>query len=498
MAKEIDYAYYDELSKTPPPVGEDGIVRVHAHTKPHYWIAIRGAEVWNRWARQGATELQIKQLQQLAIAFPEYMVAINRFLALEPLTEEIFHQIEYDTVKYCRNLVPRPNDDIDFHQIVWQKNSFVFRGMFFLQMLEARFTKFVVSPFQQCVFLDYVSFIESRFLFSNFGKTLFIEHVDFDGTIFNGSTSFTKSAFLNGVDFHKTKFKSGLYCNNATFYGHADFSDVHIKRGATFEDATFYGTLDFSHVTCKRDAVFRRAKFVNHIPNVIGLKVAGVLNFLEATTWPAVVAPKRSRPVILSKAKDLFRRRNKDASAMPQHDNRPAATPLDHKAIALGYSQLRRQMQDMKLYDEELFFHAKELEAKAYDNAEAKWKRRLIKAYGFTSDYGLSIARPLAGLAITFVVFFCLYLIFFVALKDVGRFDNIWSRAFYAALHYTFPFIPDDKEVHKTMLKMDNICGKDNLGCVNVFNILRSFHTLFSFLFLFLIGLGIRNRLRMR
>ena len=152
----------------------------------------------------------------------------------------------------------------------------------------------------------------------------------------------------------------------------------------------------------------------------------------------------------------------------------------------------------MKLPEEELFFHAKELEAKAHDRKTSWVKRLLLRGYGLISDYSQSITRPLIGLGVTFVTFFCLYLIFFISLQDVGMFDDVWSRTMYAAKHYTIPLIPDDKEVHTTMLNMDKICGTGNLGCVLGFDVIRSFHTLFSFLFLFLIGLGIRNRLRMR
>lgn len=475
------------------PAQADTVERVPAHTKPHYWIAVRGKDIWNRWARGDFTdamwEARLEDIQKQSF-LPDHIrdrqiAAWQEFrhIQVESLSQQEREEILDDIYKHCGHDLedlPSPEKEVNFSCVKWDaashhpkvtehQSAFDFSEYVFPGDVDFRF-----GSFDGLVFLDKARFhgnadftgilltedSNMHFQFSHFYgnayfmNSRFIGSVIFNATYFLGLASGFWKASFNDVSFVKTQFMSE----------NTQFIDVVFHEDANFNLSLFEAEAVFSHAHFKRLASFKGAEF-KKAPDFRGVKMDGIFNFIK-TKWPKVS-------------------REEDAGE-----------------LMLSYSQLKRQMESLKLYDKELFFHGKELEAKQHSPEESKLERRLYTLYGLTSDYGQSIKQPVKILFKIFFACWVIYGLYFAAfLPDMV---DAATRALYAAMHYSIPFIPTDMEIHRNMLDIHGICtnaANQTFGgkaCILGFNIIRTIHSLLSLVAIFLIGLGLRNRLRLR
>ena len=144
-------------------------------------------------------------------------------------------------------------------------------------------------------------------------------------------------------------------------------------------------------------------------------------------------------------------------------------------------------MEQLKKHEDELNFFAMEMAAQRMVDGSWWTPRGFLNGlYDALSDYGRSVARPLTTLG--FVVFAC-----FVALMasnecigetctTIGR-----GKAFALSMTSALGFLPLKKEIFSSL---------DSLSpAAHVF---MATNTVLSFILLFLIGLGLRNRFRMK
>lgn len=469
---------------------EEKIQRDAAHKKPHYWIALRGAEIWNRWARGDYTkemwEVRRKEVEKSPrlsdVGKERWFEAWEEFreLNVQPLTAKERAAIEHDIQKYCvmGTEFPSPASTVYLDSIEWDFLLYTEHKNKGYAVFGVDFSHFIFPAEVRLggtYFPHHVTFEKAKFFgknhcesievqgFADFNEVAFYETAifkqahfhaaaDFGGAIFNGVTMFNKSRFYEQGRFHYAKSLNYIAFNEATFGGNA-----------LFEGMLFMEEANFLHTDFARDLILKEASFTLLPPTLNGAKIGGILNVIR-TKWPDANKSRR-----------------------------------DAAEIALAYSQLKRRMEELKLHDLELEFHAKELDAKSHDTKNFILKRWLIVLYDVFSGYGLSIIRPvlwlfflLGGATLVYVAFF----------RNVAvSADQVNRLAIYAAAHYTLPFIPIDSDVQKNLLDIISVCTQEkqvSASCLQRFDIIRSVHTFFSLICLFLIGLGLRNRLRLR
>jgi uncharacterized protein YjbI with pentapeptide repeats len=221
--------------------------------------------------------------------------------------------------------------------------------------------------FSNCVFqsanLDLISI-------TTFEGAKFLQQVDFRGARFESPTSFRRCNFLKEVDFSTSIWSTKLDFSGARFFALADFSgkSSDIVRGRVkFRRASFLGR-----------AIFRSRVF------------AHVADFADA---------QFRYPPIFSNSEFLSGFSFENA-VFEEHLTPESAT---------AYGILRRISKDCDSLLDETRFHSLELRARRSRFKLASWERVFASLYQWTSNYGLSIGRPIWGLVIQFFAFLAAY-----------------------------------------------------------------------------------------
>ncbi|TAE33622.1 MAG: hypothetical protein EAY65_04435 [Alphaproteobacteria bacterium] len=534
---------------------------VPAHTKPHYWIMIRGAEVWNRWARGGATDDWFSHIDKKIINLKGLDAKkLEAFKALIPLGKaegdaKILEEILADIRTFCvtphsgsriaaqdfeQQHLPVSAGNIDFRSTLWNSPYRILREydtdekaiLLRTRLSEILKTKLFDSDvdlvidcididFEEFVFPDSVYFDGARFVGNaNFLRTQFVSNVSFSETSFQDEAWFGGVQFYSQVLFKRTRFCNEAYFNQAKFHWVVKFKKAHFYSFGTFVYSTFAYDADFSHAT------------FYHVPNISGAECEGLWIFpKEEECWSKIKPDAGFEGSELSNA---------------------------WQRIELAYSQIRKRMEELKLHHWELFFHAKEMEAqrqqllaqkaqikveivtqfktliqgkkrskmsflrrqesklptnarlpasvnKADPPPQIKQKiKTLLKvyvreclytAYKNTSDYGQSIARPIFWIFYWIIACaFVYWIIIGITTSFVLTSGGVIKTAFLHAFYNVLPNISTETSMSEATL---TICKKD-MNCLGAFYIVATFHKLVSFFLWFLLGLGIRNRFKLR
>ena len=173
--------------------------------------------------------------------------------------------------------------------------------------------------------------------------------VDFGGAIFSGSANFASARFSKAARFHQTTFKGRAHFEDATFSAEAE-------EIVTFKDAAFEAPVSF-----------RCAIFKNAYPDLEGSILHQTSIFtpdtLNSRFWPSAKA----------KLGEEHAKQAKASCAVIRH--------------ALGKQGLP---------EAEHFFFRREMGFAA--RIGSPWERLPYLLFGWLSDYGYSIRRPLAWL----------------------------------------------------------------------------------------------------
>jgi hypothetical protein len=311
---------------------------------------------------------------------------------------------------------------------------------------------------------------------ADFSHTHFDRKAVFDGFLFKaltpgsfGDANFSAATFSSDASFRSATFSGIANFGPATFSGEADFSAATFSGYAIFVSATFSGLAKFGAATFG-DAHFRSATFSGHV-DFVDAKFAAFTTFAdagfetfvpdfrgatmhEATEWHGVSWPKPPR--------------DKDAA----------------QAQIYAYERLKQEMERLKKHEDEQQFFRRELRARrGLVPWSGEWLLNVI--YEASSDYGLSINRPLLRL-------FWLFALGSSILTETPAFNNAPMTIANAAKHSfanIFPFLP---------LKQD-IIAVDKVAVLSpAAQIIAVAQSLLGPLLPFLLGLALRNRFRMK
>ena len=166
--------------------------------------------------------------------------------------------------------------------------------------------------------------------------------------------------------------------------------------------------------------------------------------------------------------------------------------PRDKKAAqaqVYAYERLKQEMERLKKHEDEQQFFRRELRARRglvrpWSGEWLEWLTNVI--YEASSDYGLSINRPLLWLFLLFV------LGIFSILTETPALNSAPMTISHAAKHSfanIFPFLP---------LKRETMAADMAAGLSYAAQIIAVAQSLLGPLLLFLLGLALRNRFRMK
>ena len=260
--------------------------------------------------------------------------------------------------------------------------------------------------------------------------------------------------FSNTVVLEKYIFAGDARFGSAHFAGDVGFGSAHFAGPAGFMDGVFEGTTSFQGVT-----------FETRVPDFFQRSFHDNTKFTtKKERWPPV-DPERAQ-------------NDKDA-----------------------YRRLRQVSAEQQNPENEHFFLRQEMACSAADPEKDWISRWVVRAFGWVSDYGFSLWRPIGGLCVAVVVgwllIHCYFAWFYVmqevppGMEDVPRLTRIPEvfDALGIAVANTFSifgfrtfYLGDDYMPHLPL----------------VVKLVGGLQTVLGFVFLFFLGLGLRNRFRLR
>ncbi|MFX4220103.1 MAG: pentapeptide repeat-containing protein [Thalassobaculum sp.] len=376
-----------------------------------------------------------------------------------------------------------------------------------------------VSNFEDFVFPAVASFSGATFSAgASFSGSTFSDVAFFSGATFSAGAFFVGATFSDGADFSGATFSDGADFRGATFsdvayFSGATFSDVAFFRGATFSDvayfrgATFSDVTDFSEATFSGDASFSGAT-VKSVWQMHGAKVAGSLTAPSADIQGHAYFTAidfRIPPDLVSTA---FKQ---PPSFLGSTFGYPCTNRLlGDCSVRDGEARFRRLKQlaaDTHDHELELRLFAHETKAKRFHSLHAAdplhWPGLVLNfAYDWASDFGQSVLRPLGWLLVTVVCALFAYETMTGRPDMLGRgLIEFSDAAKVAAIANVFPFAGQaviGREIMTTGLCPMVEGTPEHLDCLTALYTISAAEGIFGLIFLFLIGLGLRNRFRIK
>lgn len=427
---------------------------------------------------------------------------------------------------------------IYFDDSKWCSNT-NFRGFQFhtqVSFLRSRFVgdraRMEYVDFSNVVFHAEVGFVDATFTDVSviFENTIFQGHTDFSHAAFKRRhLTFANAKFLGDLSFESAK------CRDCTtsfagveFRGGAIFNYTAFSRSVDFSEAIFTGSQTlFEEIACDRlFANFAGAEFSARVNRFRHLKFSKV-DFRRAAFARNVVF----RDVRFQGRCDLenadFREVlnfiNCTFELVPDFNfvtfkQPPHLATMCIPWLPIGncdapnteaYRALKQMAKDVGDHHHELKYFAYEMHSKLYLDSTSKTHKVGIFMYRVLSDFGQSLARPLAWALLLFVF---TAVIQWTALAERPSFPHIedgWQLSCkreneqmnpYSAiarerLNAALIFLPADK----TEPARVSTCLYGDEGYKPFwFKVLNSLHSLLSAACLFLFGLGVRNRFKMK
>lgn len=317
----------------------------------------------------------------------------------------------------------------------------------------------------RCYVFGRVDFSGSSFLgIADFIGSTFQEECDFKESIFKKYCKFDKSYFLSDAVFIGTKFYEDTYFRLSAFHRRAYFSHSEITKEIYFIGVKFIGDSDFSNVIFTDNTYFGTARFSKGV-YFINSELKAPTDF-EGSQF--LGEPPRFHGATLHE--DTVWRGVEWPVAPTDPDKAGRFTD--------AYERLKQEMDRLKKHEDELMFFAEELKCRRV--AAGRLKGLPIAAYGWFCGYGRSYLKPLAWM--------------------VGLFG-----AGVPALYFLQPGLGWGTAVGMSAVNClaglgirKDLMGKvlDSLGPGAL--IVSGVQTVLGLILLFLIGLGLRNRFRMK
>ncbi|WP_321392742.1 pentapeptide repeat-containing protein [Emcibacter sp.] len=331
--------------------------------------------------------------------------------------------------------------------------------------------------FSGCLFADEFDFQGSTFeKRAHFSDTFFLDHANLSRCTFKGKSYFSKALFFGPVAFGASKLIGNCYFNDAKFLDNANFNSFFWNPSATpYQEANFSNTDFFLR------ADFPSAEFHTAIFN--GAKFHESTNF-QNTIFQ--VPPRFHKTTLHSDT-------NWEVKSWPNNNPDGLKQAVEWKS---SWSRLKLHMNAQQRHDLEQIFFCKEMEV---DRCILKLKggkyieRFSYFLYKWLSGYGQSIGLTLVWLLIFLIAFSGIYTTLGI-LEYSNPLGAPWLESSFweelkLGLKISFANTLPILGIHRYFL------SSETSGWIFAFSGLQS--TL-SLVLLFLLGLGLRNKFRIK
>jgi uncharacterized protein YjbI with pentapeptide repeats len=307
------------------------------------------------------------------------------------------------------------------------------------------------ATFERVTFSRQTDFESAKFSHLNFEHATVDAIILFRSAKFSAEAEFNSAVFNSDARFDLAKFSSSAEFISATFYGYASFHSTVFKSGASFHSATFFHQAILINAKFGGQTLFSKTLFKNCVPDFHGASLH------EGTEW---------------------------------HDARWPWPPNGRYAAqdqVYNYERLKQEMERLKKHDDELRFFGMELRARRGLTRPLSADWYLNFAYQASSNYGLSVWRPLVWLFVLFAVGWAAF--YFVHATNPGATALTIPHAAALSFGNIFPFVPSSH---------DFLSETPFSGWSRIEKVIAVGQTLLGTPLLFLFGLAVRNRFRMR
>ena len=317
--------------------------------------------------------------------------------------------------------------------------------------------------FESATFRDNAYFRSANFSdWAYFRSANFSDMADFEAAIFRGLADFEAATFLGRAIFSgRMIFSEKAIFKAAIFRGLADFDSATFSRRAVFDSATFSGKADFDSATFSGGANFsdgafqgttdfKNARFEEHVPKFFQRELHQDTVFtIEDANWPDIT----------SKNADDGKR---------------------------AYTRLRQLMHELHKPDDAHFFFRQEMRCKAeLEGPPDSW---VIGLYGLIAGFGYSVTRPACWLLGMWFVPALIYVDAFDCTDRFGAEHITEATPFGLSFTNLFAFFGLNRVFFGTVI--------GDFGPWLSF--LAGFQTVTGFILAFFLGLGLRNRFRLK
>ncbi len=309
-----------------------------------------------------------------------------------------------------------------------------------------KFSTYVL--FCSATFMSLANFGSATFAATgNFASAKFSSSAYFRNATFSGDGSFRSTEFLGPAEFGPATFVDSVYFDSAHFSDYADFSSVIFLDSANFMTSEFHSRTNFA-----------RSIFILRVPDFRGASLHEATEF-DDTQWPA--PPSDFRWPFAATRKDLARQQ------------------------VYAYQRLKQEMEKLKKHEDELIFFRKELRAKrgTFPTLSASWCLNWL--YDVASGYGQSVGRPFLWLLAIFAV----AMIYFTHANVVEGLPLPPPDAASLSFVNMFSFLSLRRDFFgETIISQ---FSRETM-------IVSAVESVLAVVFLFLLGLGLRNRFRIK
>jgi len=512
------------FSEAPPPSHQ-----VAASSNPWYVLATifnkkdeenshpelhaRNRRIWNAWSCSG---LQEKEREVLAGKLKINPSQLDRWTDEEErVVKHYFAEAEL--------AIPSPAHDIKMSNLLFSR-CLETSGFIFSQNISFEGSYFTSTPkFSHAIFSRGVSFVDATFMDgAHFNDVIFAERLDLSQVQCYGSVSFNRAFFESTVGVSKTYFSSGkngrhsggihfsecefqepiyfvggaavsarfrkcqfmrspifgedshsniihpfhivklfemVNCicledfelDGVVFSGVAGFSRTRFRSFSYFEKAEFRDRANFSNCEFGAPTIFRGARFLESFPVFSGAIMHSVTTFAaDNNLWP--------------------------------HEN-GRDPESDRESLAL----IRHAVGKQGLPDEEHYFYRREMACAA--RIGPIWQRLPYLVFGLLSDYGYSIKKPVIGPSAVFWIGFVLYALWLTWSAS----DSLVSSPGLAGMGLSFSQIFAFLGLTRSMF------GEGFVSNLPAFlKFIAAAQAVLGVVLLFLLGLGLRNRFRLK
>ena len=393
---------------------------------------------WNAWASQEMTKEEkaaIKNRRGKSI------------LSDDPEWEFVREEVErLFKQRLPKTKLPRPSEPVDFSDIEFS-NDIRFTGFFFPKSINFNRATFGgEANFRNAIFSRQASFQETTFSGNaNFMNAKFSGEAIFEKTTFSGDASFMNAKFSGKAYFMNATFSGEAYFKNAKFSGDANFKNAKFSGPSKFISTKFSKAANFSDAVFDAPCNFRDVEFKTAYPNLLGTQLHSKTN---------VTAENKYWPIAL----------------IEQSNNA-------NKNVLESCAHLRQNMASQGLIEAAHFFFRREMDHKA--KLSRWWERPFYEVYRW-AEYGHGVWQPLVGI-------FLLWL------------SGALSLIYWGSLHWTTALGLSAANIFKFFGFQRVYFEDDVIGKLNPYlQSMTAAQTVIGYFLLFLLGLGLRNRFRLK